>query len=65
MKKFLALAVTAAVIGITWAIATKVVVNELEEALNPECDCDECHEENTAGEAPAQNEETTSVSDEN
>ena len=65
MKKFLALAAVAAVLGITFALANKLVVNELEEAMNLENDCDEFSEENAAGEAPAQNEKTTAqVSDE-
>lgn len=65
MKKFLALAAAAAVLGITFALASKLVVTELEEAMNLENDCDEFPEENSTGEAPVQNEETTAqVSDE-
>ena len=59
MKKFLALTAAAVVLGITWALANKLVVNELEGAMNLENDCDEFPEENSTGEAPAQNEETT------
>lgn len=65
MKKVLAItAAFATALGLTVLFATKLVSKELEDAMNMENNVDDMSgvdvpDETTVGEAPAQNEETT------